>query len=223
MTENPFFHPDKEPALFLTEIFDSLQGETSFTGLPTTFIRLAGCNLRCRWCDTPYSFRKGKKQGFHTITQRLKPHYRLCITGGEPLLQPAIYLCMEKWCDLGYHLSLETGGSLSTEKVDPRVCVILDIKCPGSLENHKNCWENITRLRPSDEVKFVIADWEDFQWSIDICRHYQLFERAKPVLFSPVYGELPYPDLAQWILESGYAIRMNLQIHKIIWGGETRL
>ncbi|CCB91698.1 7-carboxy-7-deazaguanine synthase homolog [Waddlia chondrophila 2032/99] len=210
--------------LRLIEIFLSIQGETSLTGLPTTFIRLASCNLRCTWCDTPYSFGKGESSSLQSIIETVRSNgaSHVCITGGEPLLQSQVYLLMETLCNLDYIVSLETGGSLSTEKVDPRVITILDIKCPGSGMSQKNTWENLERLREQDEVKFVIMNREDYEWSVKICKNRDLFSRSKPPLFSPVHNVLNPQELIQWTLQDTLPVRINLQVHKWVWSPETK-
>lgn len=210
--------------LNLIEIFRSIQGETSFSGLPTTFIRLAACNLRCAWCDTSYSFGRGEPYFIDRIIT-LVQHYRckhVCITGGEPLLQQEVYFLMSKLCDLGYTISLETSGSIFIRNVDLRVHVILDIKCPGSGMSEKNEWRNLNELRAKDEVKFVIKDREDYLFARLTCEKYDLFSRAKAVLFSPVYDEIDSKDLVQWILDDNLPVRLNLQIHKFIWPPDQR-
>ena len=214
----------KNQTLRLTEIFLSIQGETSLTGLPTTFIRLAACNLRCTWCDTPYSFGRGEPQSLDKIIQTVQSNgaAHVCITGGEPLLQNEVYPLMEALCNEGYIVSLETGGSLSTEKVDTRVITILDIKCPGSGMSQKNAWDNLQMLKELDEVKFVIMDRTDYEWSVEICKKYNLFSRTKVPLFSPVHNVLNPQDLIRWSLQDKLPIRINLQIHKWVWTPETK-
>lgn len=209
--------------LNITEIFSSIQGETSFTGLPTTFIRLSACNLRCSWCDTPYSFERGKKMLLEEIIGQAKKSgpSHVCITGGEPLLQKNVYFLMKNLCDLGYTLSLETGGSLPIDEVDPRVITILDVKCPGSGMEEKNHLANLKKLRPHDEIKFVILDENDYRYALDICTKFQLFSRTKPILFSPVFDKLDAKILVEWILKDKLHARLNLQIHKFIWHPET--
>lgn len=210
--------------LNIIEIFASIQGETSFSGLPTTFIRLAACNLRCVWCDTTYSFGRGQPVSLEEILQKVEQFAcpNVCVTGGEPLLQKNVYPLMKELCDRNFTVSLETSGSLSTEFVDPRVHVILDIKCPDSAMSHKNFWENIPLLRTTDEVKFVIMSRKDYEYAKDICQKYSLFEKAKEILFSPVFGKLNPQQLIQWILEDRLKVRLNLQIHKFIWTPETK-
>lgn len=213
-----------ETRLNLIELFASVQGETSLSGLPTTFVRLAGCNLRCSWCDTPYSFGRGEPVSLDEIVRKVDSHgcRYVCITGGEPLLQSNVYPLMTDLCDRGYILSLETGGSLSIKSVDPRVRIILDLKCPDSKMSHKNDWGNIPFLRKQDEVKFVILGEEDYQYAKDVCHQYQLFETVGEVLFSPVHGKLAPCDLVGWILRDKLPVRLNLQLHKYIWDPMTR-
>lgn len=210
--------------LQLIELFASIQGETSFSGLPTAFVRLAKCNLRCSWCDTPYSFGRGKPWLISSIVEEIQRMQcqHVCVTGGEPLLQPSVHELMRILCDSGYIVSLETGGSLPIQDVDPRVCIILDIKCPGSAMAHKNHWENLAMLRAHDEVKWVLAHREDFEYAKKICDQYGLFKRPHPPLFSPVHGVLHPQELVKWILEEGLRVRLNLQIHKYIWSPTER-
>lgn len=210
--------------LNLIEIFRSVQGETSYTGLPTTFIRLAACNLRCTWCDTTYSFGRGEPWEIETIlekTRELGCKY-VCITGGEPLLQKGVHTLINKLCDEGYKLSIETGGSLSIHEVHKDVKVILDIKCPGSGMSDKNHWDNIPLLKKSDEVKFVLLDRADYEWARNTCQKHQLFNTVTEVLLSPVHGKLDSKELIQWMLEDKLDVRLNLQLHKFIWDPETK-
>lgn len=210
--------------LNLIEIFASVQGETSLTGLPTTFIRLAACNLRCTWCDTTYSFGRGEPYALETIMDQVRKNgcRHVCVTGGEPLLQDQVYPLMATLCKEGYAVSLETGGSLTTEKVDPRVRTILDIKCPGSAMSQKNCWENLGRLRSHDEVKFVVLDRLDYEYAKEVSMKYQLYQREMPILLSPVHGKLDPKELVGWILQDQLPARLNIQIHKHIWSPETK-
>jgi 7-carboxy-7-deazaguanine synthase len=209
--------------LNIIEIFPSVQGETSLMGLPTLFVRLAACNLRCSWCDTTYSFGRGVPFNFDTILSDIQkadlPY--VCITGGEPLLQENVYPLMTHLCDLGYLLSLETGGSLSTQYVDPRVRVILDIKCPGSGMHTKNHWANLDYLKEGDEVKFVLNDNQDYEFAKSIVLE-KLNNKPAHILLSPVHGILDPKELVKWILADKLKVRLNLQIHKFIWAPETR-
>lgn len=210
--------------LNIIEIFASVQGETSFSGLPTTFIRLAACNLRCSWCDTTYSFGRGTATSITQILQQTKDNgcRHVCITGGEPLLQENVYPLMKTLADQGYFVSLETGGSLSIDKVDSRVTTILDIKCPGSQMSHKNLWANLSLLNQNSQVKFVILDRNDYEYAKNISDQYQLFSKVSEVLFSPVFGVLDPKTLVEWILEDRLPVRLNLQLHKFIWSPLTR-
>ena len=211
------------PSLYLIELFRSVQGETSFTGKPTTFIRLAACNLRCSWCDTPYSFKRGTPHLLSDIVQKVVEFgcSYVCVTGGEPLLQPNVHALMRQLCDLGYVLSLETSGSLPIKEVDPRVKTILDIKCPGSKMESKNLWENLSDLKEQDEVKFVIADAADYLYAKQVVEKHTLKKRVQDILFSPVFGQLDPKALIEWILRDQLPVRLNLQIHKFIWSPET--
>ncbi len=207
--------------LRVTEIFFSLQGETSRVGLPTVFVRLAGCPLRCRWCDTPYSFQGGEILDLADILYRVAAWHprHVTVTGGEPLAQKHCGNLLAALCDAGYDVSLETGGALDIAEVDPRVCRILDIKPPGSGEAQRNRWENLAALTARDEVKFVLAGREDYEWAKQVMREHGLAERC-PVLFSPVYGELQARQLADWMLEDRLPARLQIQLHKALWGEE---
>lgn len=210
--------------LNLVELFNSVQGETSLSGIPTLFVRLASCNLRCTWCDTPYSFGRGTSYSFDQIfddIERYGSRY-VCVTGGEPLLQQAVIPFMTRLCDQNIIVSLETGGSLSTQPVDPRVRIILDVKCPGSGMSQHNYWQNMETLRPHDEVKFVLVDEADYAYAKSVCEKYSLYGREKHPLFSPAHGILDPKQLVQWILADKLPIRLNLQQHKYIWTPQTR-
>ena len=210
--------------LNLVELFSSVQGETSLSGLPTFFVRLAACNLRCTWCDTPYSFGRGTPYSFDTIFDQLELSgcRYVCVTGGEPLLQAPVIPFMTRLCDHGYTVSLETGGSLPIQTVDPRVRTILDVKCPGSGMECKNYWTNLPVLRSHDEVKFVLLNREDYDYAKRICEVYSLYNRPTYPLFSPVHGVLDAQDLVKWILADKLRVRLNLQKHKYIWTPQTR-
>jgi len=212
-----------EPPMWITEIFHSIQGESSYAGWPCTFVRLTGCPLRCRWCDSEYTFYGGQKMTLDEVIARVQAYGcpLVEITGGEPLVQKEVYPLTERLCDLGYTVLIETSGSLPIHRLDRRVIRIMDIKCPGSGHAHSNDWENISDLRPADEVKFVILDRHDFEWALDVIRTYDLTRRAK-VLFSPVHGVLDPRRLAEWLLESRLRARLQLQLHKYIWGPDAR-
>ena len=209
--------------LVINEIFHSIQGESSYAGLPCVFVRLTACNLRCSWCDTSYSFHEGQPMPLgDVIVKVLEYNCPLVeITGGEPLLQPNVFPLMARLCDLGKHVILETSGSVDMSRVDPRVVKIMDLKCPGSGEDGKNLYDNIRHLDKKDEVKFVIADRADYDWA-----KHALAEHGLPgfctVLFSPVWDKLPLKTLAEWILEDRLPVRMQTQWHKHIWGPEVR-
>lgn len=216
----------KENTLFINEIFYSIQGESTHIGRPCVFVRLTYCNLRCTYCDTEYAFEEGQEMSITEIIEKIT-NYRcnlVEITGGEPLLQNNVHLLMKQLCDLGFEVLLETGGSLDISKVDTRVKKILDFKCPDSGMEKKNLWENVNLLGPNDEVKFVVCSKEDFDWSIEKIREYNLISKCT-ILISPVINKkfkLDYKDLARWILETKLPIRMQVQLHKIIWGKDAR-
>ena len=207
--------------LRITEIFFSLQGESRTVGLPTVFIRLTGCPLRCGYCDTTYAFQGGEWLTLDEIIQQLdsyKTKY-ITVTGGEPLAQKTCLDLLKRLCDLDYQVSLETSGALDVSGVDPRVMKVMDIKTPASGESDKNKYENINFLLPHDQVKFVLCNREDYEWARDILNQYQLTERCE-VLFSPATGQLAGRDLADWIIVDQLAVRFQLQLHKILWGDE---
>ena len=205
--------------LRVTEIFHSLQGETSRVGLPTVFVRLTGCPLRCVWCDTAYAFSGGELLDLADILHRVDAFgcNTVCLTGGEPLAQKEAIGLLAALCDAGYSVSLETSGALDIGAVDPRVSRIVDLKAPDSGESAKNRWENLDLLTQHDELKFVLASREDYDWAVAACRQRRLFDRC-PVLFSPVQGQLDPAQLAQWILEDRLPLRFQLQLHKVLWG-----
>ena len=206
-------------SLRIFEIFHSLQGESSRVGLPTVFVRLTGCPLRCGYCDTEYAFHGGSTQTLEEILREVAQYQAqyVCVTGGEPLAQKACHDLLTALCDAGYSVSLETSGAMDISQVDARVSVIMDIKTPGSGEENKNLWANIAHLKAKDEVKFVLADRTDYDWAKQVIENYQLTEKS-PLLFSPVYKTLPPADLARWVLEDHLPARMQLQLHKILWG-----
>ena len=206
-------------ALRITEIFYSLQGEASRVGLPTVFVRLTGCPLRCTWCDTTYSFTGGEPATVESILAEVKkyPARQVCVTGGEPLSQKECPALLTALCDAGYDVSLETSGALDIAGVDPRVSCIMDLKAPGSGEADKNLWANLEHLKARDEVKIVIASRADYEWARDTLREHRLNERS-PVLFSPAQGLVEPRDLAEWILADGLDVRFQMQLHKLLWG-----
>ena len=207
-------------SLRITEIFYSLQGETRTTGLPTVFIRLTGCPLRCRWCDTEYAFQGGEVLALDDILARVasyNPRY-VTVSGGEPLAQPNCLPLLSRLSDQGYEVSLETSGALDVSAVDHRVVKVMDLKPPASGEVERNCYQNIRFLNQNDQVKFVMADRDDYNWSVSKTIEYNLSERVSDVLFSPVTGELQPEQLAAWIIEDNLPVRFQLQLHKVIWG-----
>lgn len=209
---------DRDNMVRLTEIFFSLQGEAARSGLPTVFIRLTGCPLRCSWCDTEYAFSGGTMTPIDTILAEVGkfPTRHVCVTGGEPLAQKACLVLLSALCDAGYDVCLETSGALDITTVDPRVARIMDLKAPGSGECDKNLLGNIAALRRADEVKIVIASRADFDWARDIITAHQLDKRCD-VILSPVAGQLNPTELAEWILAAGLNVRFQLQLHKLLW------
>ncbi|MEE9552278.1 MAG: 7-carboxy-7-deazaguanine synthase QueE [Gammaproteobacteria bacterium] len=209
----------KSKTLKINEIFFSIQGETSHSGLPTVFIRLTGCPLRCVYCDTEYAFHDGEKISINDILHSVAAYRtrHVTVTGGEPLAQKNCLDLMRLLCDEAYHVSLETSGAMDIAHVDERVCKIVDIKTPGSGEIDKNRFENLKYLASSDQVKFVICDRADYEWAKDKLKEYQLNERCE-VLFSPSHDELNATRLADWILEDQLPVRLQIQLHKYLWG-----
>jgi 7-carboxy-7-deazaguanine synthase len=206
------------PTLRINEIFYSIQGESSRIGRPTVFVRLTGCPMRCTYCDTAYAFHAGQQQEIDEIIQEIQKfdtNY-VTVTGGEPLAQKNCIELMNQLCALGYQVSLETGGGLDIKDVNSQVKIILDVKTPKSNEDKNNFWPNLANIKTTDEIKFVIQDYDDFSWSIDIIKQYQLNQRQ--ILFSPVYKVLASEQLAEWILKHQLNVRLQLQLHKILWG-----
>jgi 7-carboxy-7-deazaguanine synthase len=211
--------------LRVTEIFLSIQGESSHAGRPCSFVRLTGCPMRCVWCDSEYTFTGGEKITFESIFAKLEElGCKLVeVTGGEPLAQKNVFPFITELCDRGYEVLIETGGYVSTEDVDPRASIILDVKCPASGEAERNHWPNLARLRAGkDEVKFVIADMNDWKYARDVIEEYDLPNRAKEVLISPVHGVKNLAEIAEAVSRSRLKVRLNLQLHKYIWGSDAR-
>jgi 7-carboxy-7-deazaguanine synthase len=209
------------PRLRITEIFHSLQGESATIGCPTVFVRLTGCPLRCGYCDTAYAFQGGEWMSIDDICARIR-QYRtryVTVTGGEPLAQKNCLPLLQRLCDEGRHVSLETSGALDVSGVDPRVIKVVDLKTPGSGEVERNLYANIDRLSPYDQVKFVICDRADFDWSVEQLNRYDLASRCE-VLFSPSFGQQDATQLADWILQEQLPVRMQVQLHKYLWGNE---
>ena len=209
-------------SLRISEIFFSLQGETSRVGLPTVFVRLTGCPLRCSYCDTSYAFSGGQSMTLEAILAEVARHAprHVCVTGGEPLAQKNCLLLLRALCDEGYEVSLETGGALDVSGVDARVVKVLDIKTPASGEVAKNLWRNLQHLLPQDEIKFVLCDEADYQWAKLMLQEHELAKRCA-VLFSPAQGQLAAKDLAEWILRDHLPVRLQVQLHKLLWGNEV--
>lgn len=209
--------------LRITEIFVSLQGETDTAGLVTTFIRLTGCPLRCQYCDTAYAFSGGKKQTIQSMVDEVSgfgTNY-VTVTGGEPLSQPNVHFLLSALCDLGLVVSLETSGALDISNVDSRVVKILDVKTPGSGEVARNRYQNLSVLQVSDQVKFVICNKNDYSWAMMKCEELKLYDLGCGVLFSPSSDELESRELADWIVEDRLPVRMQIQLHKLLWNDEA--
>lgn len=210
--------------LRITEMFLSIQGESTHAGRPCSFVRLTGCPMRCVWCDSEYTFTGGERIPFDDIFAKLEEFgCRLVeVTGGEPLAQKNVFPFITELCDRSYEVLVETGGFVSTENVDLRASVILDVKCPASGEAERNHWPNLERLRPEkDEVKFVVADLCDWEFAKDVVGRFDLQNRAKAILISPVFGVPELADIAKAVAGSGLNVRLNLQLHKYIWGADV--
>jgi 7-carboxy-7-deazaguanine synthase len=210
-------------SLLINEIFFSIQGESTLAGLPCVFVRLTSCDLRCVWCDTAYAFHEGTEMMIDAILNKVEEYKckLVEITGGEPLLQPNVHLLMKRLCDERYDVLIETGGHRDIRGIDSRVKRIMDIKCPGSLMEKRNRWENIEMLTARDEVKFVIANKIDYEWAKEIIRKYDLTARCS-ILLSPVFGNIENRTLAEWILRDHLRVQFQLQMHKYIWAPATR-
>lgn len=205
--------------LRISEIFYSLQGEARTVGIPTAFVRLTGCPLRCGYCDTEYAFQGGEWRHIDDVVAQVASYRTryVTVTGGEPLAQKPCLKLLHKLCDAGYEVSLETSGALDVREVDPRVVIVMDLKTPGSGEQSKNIYDNIECLKPSDQVKFVICDENDYAWAKTMVIEHELARRCE-VLFSPCYGRLDAARLADWILADHLPVRMQIQLHKYLWG-----
>lgn len=213
-----------ESLLTINEIYCSIQGESTYAGRRCVFVRLTACDLRCSWCDTEYAFYEGRKRSLEEVLAEVD---RLdCslveITGGEPLLQDEVYPLMQSLVDRGRTVLLETGGHRSTVRVPEAVVTILDVKCPGSGESHRNEWSNLERLRPHDEVKFVVKDRQDYEFAREVVAKFQIAERASAIHLSPVHGVLDLRSLSEWVLEDRLPVRVQAQLHKYIWDPATR-
>lgn len=212
-----------QPSLRITEIFYSLQGESTKVGLPCVFVRLTGCPLRCSWCDTEYAFYEGRTLTIQEVLNQVKTYG--CpvveVTGGEPLHQPNVLILLSELCDAGYDVMLETSGACDVTVVDRRVSIIMDVKCPGSGMTDRMLWSNLAYLSSTDEVKFVLKDRHDYEWAKEIIHRHELGRRCS-ILLSPVFGVLELSSLAQWILEDRLPVRFQLQLHKYIWDPQAR-
>lgn len=204
--------------LRITEIFYSLQGESTTVGLPTVFVRLTGCPLRCHYCDTAYAFHGGNRIELSQIVEKIITYdcKQVCVTGGEPLAQPSCIQLLKRLCDQGLSVSLETSGARSLEQVDARVMVVMDLKTPDSGESDKNLFSNLSFLKPNDQIKFVLCSRKDYEWACDIITKYRLTEHVQ-VLFSPSWGQLNPTTLADWIVQDRLPVRFQLQLHKLLW------
>ena len=209
--------------LRITEIFHSIQGEGTRVGVPSVFVRLTGCELRCGWCDTEYAFTEGGWVVLDEVCRRVRAYGcpTVAVTGGEPLLQQPVYTLLSRLADEYATVLLETSGALPIDAVDPRVIRVVDVKCPGSGMAERNHWPNLKQLRPSDEVKFVLADRADYEWASEVMRRYGLVDRC-PVLMCPAHGLLEPRDLAEWVLADRADVRLGVQLHKLIWPPEMR-
>ena len=211
--------------LRVTEIFRSIQGESTHAGRPCTFVRLTGCPMRCVWCDSEYTFTGGDHFQIDDVVAQVQSFgcELVEVTGGEPLAQKSAFDLVRRLCDEGFEVLVETGGYVSTGELDERAKVILDVKCPASGEESRNHWQNLERLRSDkDEVKFVVADRSDWDYAQTVIEKYDLQTRARAVLISPAWDQIDLQDLANWVAQSGLNIRMQLQLHKYIWGPEVR-
>lgn len=210
--------------LTINEIFHSIQGESRRAGEPCVFVRLTACDLRCSWCDTPYAFHEGSKRTLEAVVAEVEQYGcpLVEITGGEPLLHDEVYPLMERLLEAGHTVMLETGGHRSIARVPRAVLKIVDVKCPGSGEHARNCWENLDLVAPHDELKFVLKDRGDYDYAVDVVRRHAVLGRVGAVHFSPVHGVLDARVLSEWVLADRMPVRVQLQLHKFIWSPETR-
>ncbi|MFN7980253.1 MAG: radical SAM protein [Vicinamibacterales bacterium] len=210
--------------LTINEIFHSIQGESRRAGEPCVFVRLTACDLRCSWCDTPYAFHEGAKRTLDDVIATVEQYGcpLVEVTGGEPLLQEDVYPLMQRLLDSGHTVMIETGGHRSIARVPGAVLKIVDVKCPGSGEHERNCWENLDLVTSHDEIKFVLKDRADYDYAVDVVRRHNLAGRVGAIHFSPVHGVLDPRVLSEWVLADRLAVRVQLQLHKFIWSPETR-
>ncbi len=213
----------KEDTLVIHEIYSSIQGESTFAGLPCTFVRTTGCNLRCAWCDTPQAFYGGTRMRRADVLARALAGATplVEVTGGEPLLQPGVFPLLAELCEAGRTVLVETSGEADVSRVDPRVHKVMDLKCPGSREGHQNRWSNLEHIGPRDEIKFVLADRADYEWMRAAIHARSLTARTKNLLASTVFGQLAARDVVKWVLEDALPVRVQLQLHKHIWEPNT--
>jgi 7-carboxy-7-deazaguanine synthase len=210
--------------MVITEIFKSIQGESTYAGLPCLFVRLTGCNLRCHWCDTAYAFYGGQKMSLDDVLARLRQlgGKTVELTGGEPLLQQEVYPLTDRLLTEGYRVLVETSGERDVGQLPREVIKVVDVKCPGSGEEGKFCFDNLALLEPKDQIKFVILNEDDYRYARDFLAQHDLHRHVDEVIFSPVFDQLAPRNLAEWILRDGLEVRMGLQLHKFIWGPEAR-
>ncbi|MDO3386508.1 7-carboxy-7-deazaguanine synthase QueE [Gilvimarinus sp. SDUM040013] len=208
-----------EPSVKITEIFYSLQGESNTVGLPTVFVRLTGCPLRCGYCDSEYAFYGGERMSLQQVLAKVASYRAryICVTGGEPMAQPGTPELLSRLCDEGYQVSLETSGAIALDNVDTRVVKVMDLKTPGSGESHRNLWQNLEHLSGRDQIKFVICSREDYDWARLKMDEHKLAERVADVLVSPSFGEIEPRDLADWVVDDNLPVRFQLQLHKLLW------
>jgi len=211
-----------DTSLRITEIFVSLQGEANTVGLPTVFVRLTGCPLRCVYCDSEYAFSGGSRMNVADIIEQVESYRvrHVTVTGGEPLAQADVHQLMSGLCDLGLAVSLETSGALDVAAVDARVSKVIDFKTPASAESHRNLWSNVAHLNAHDQVKFVLCDRQDYEWSKLKCDEHGLYDKVADVLMSPSHGQLDATQLADWIVADRLPVRLQVQLHKLLWGDE---